>query len=91
MNKTKGEKPVKSFYPEEASGPPAPWPCWEELEMNSFLQNREGGLQSGISQDIVENLETKCDGGGCGGSGLENASLSSYSSNWGYSCLDPIS
>lgn len=41
MDKTKGKKPIKSFYQEEALGP---WSLWEELQMNSFIQNRQGGL-----------------------------------------------
>lgn len=77
MDKTKGNKAIKSFYQEEALGPRAPWPFPEEVQMNSFIQNRQGGLHSAIIKDIAPNLEMKFSVEGCGGSGLLKAPLSS--------------
>lgn len=76
MDKTKGNKEMKSFYQKEALGPRAPWPFSEGVQMNSFIQNKQGGLQSVIIKDIAPNLEMKFSMEWCGGSGLLKAPLS---------------
>lgn len=87
MDKTKGKKPIKSFYQEEALGPS---PFWEELQMNSFTQNRQGGFVVSHYQGYCMKLRDEIQRGRMWRKRHTEGTFVNWSSNYGYHCLDPI-